>query len=313
MAKNKQAKRTRKGKRPASNNNKGYTMRMTPVQQLLLDPCDGPLVSPYGGKRGYLTRFVQDFSLNTATVDRTAGSFAWFPGQLFYNTTQTGISSTPVAPSSTLGPGNAFCGTNASNVRCVAACVEVIASAMSFSNITGELGVAQINWADTSATVAVSADQLFQLCTSRAVITKDAMEIKWVPGQSDELYSAVVPGTSAAPPNQGVSGILVAYRGCPPGIALTFRVTAVLEWTARSNTGIPASNGAVAPSSMQEHVTALTAAKPDWWHNLTNSLAHTGQALLSNVAHDASLVGRKVAQMGMSRLAARAAPLLLGL
>lgn len=289
----------------------GYTLRMTPVQQLLMDPCDGPLVSPYGGKRGYLTRFVQDFSLNTG-AGNTAGVFAWFPGQLVYHAIQVATGATSGAVASTLAPGNTFCGLNASNVRCVAACVEVLASAVSLTNITGEVGVAQINWNDIGGATNAAPDTYFQLATSRAVVTKEAMEIKWVPGESDELYSSVNVGTSATPVGNGVSGVLVVYRGYPAAAALTFRITAVLEWTAKSNTGIPGSNGASAGSTMSQHVGALNAAKPDWWHNLTSAVAHTGQALLTDVAHDAAKMGRYLARQGMARIAARAAPLLLG-
>lgn len=309
MAKAKKVKQARKVKK----GRKGpRAVGMTNTQKLLVDPCDGPLVSAYGGKRGYITRFVQDFSLNTG-AGQTAGVFAFFPGQLVYHTIQVATSGTSAAVSSVLGPGNSFCGTNASNVRCVAACVEVLASAVSLTNITGELGVAQINWNDIGSATTAAPDQYFQLATSRAVLTKEAFELKWVPGESDELYSSVNVGTSASPPGNGVSGMLVVYRGYPAAAALTFRITAVLEWTAKNNVGIPGSTGAAGPSDMQKHVGALNAAKPDWWHNLTNSLAHTGSAFVSGLASDVGKMGRYMAQQGMARLASRAAPLLLGM
>lgn len=316
---------TKKKQNGNSNKNKGSRRRLRPrqlgissYQALLADPCNGPVHSAYGGEAGITQRFVQDFTLNVG-AGSTSGYIFFCPAanaRLQYEASASTISGTPL---SFVGPGGPFLATNASKARSAAACVTVIPAATSYNNLTGEIAAANVGYNTLSTTTSASVDGVFQLCNSRTVMAKQAYDFKWFPQQLDATYA---PSTSPAG-SFGLSdpsdhnAILVAWRGYPAGVAVSIRLTTVIEWTPVSNIGIATTTMPRTPVDHLKEASALHTQNPHWWTNMFHDVR----------THMADQVGRGLKYLGsvgvqqgvryateslMPRLA-NAAPLLLTL
>lgn len=281
---------------------------MTDFQHLLNDPCNGPLTTAYGGSRGYVTRFSQDVTFNAAT--QTAGYIAYFPGQETFLSQGAVTSSTLVSAGTAFGPGQNFLALNASQVRCIAACITIIPSAVSANNITGELGTSSITWNGIANGNSYTVDGFMQLCTTRAVLSKRSYEAKWFPGDSDSQYSSQVAAGSALPPDTNVNGILLCYKGYPAGTALSARLTAVIEWLPAQNLGVPAPTLPSASQNPTAQAAALHKANPDWWHNFGDfasqfvggvgrTVANAGRQLLNSGLRSAISYGSKAGMLAL--------------
>ncbi|APG76276.1 hypothetical protein 3 [Changjiang tombus-like virus 11] len=323
MAKTKQNNRNQNGK---STKNKGFRRRtylprqlgMTPFQALLADPCNGPVHSAYGGEAGITQRFVTDFTLNTG-AGNTSGYLVFCPAanvRVQYEATASTIAGFPVVG---LGPGATFLATNASKGRSAAACVTVIPAATSYNNLTGELAAANIGYNTLSTLTSTSVDGVFQLCNSRTVMAKQAYDFKWFPQELDATYAPSASGTGSfnLPDPSDHNAIVVAWRGYPAGVALSFRVTTVLEWTPVSNIGIATTTMPRAPVDHLREASALHTHNPHWW---TNMYRDVGSHMVDQVGKGLKYLGSVGVQQGvryatqnlMPKLAS-AAPLLLTL
>jgi len=263
------------------------TRALTPYQQVLHDPCNGPLVSPYGGQVGNIARFDVDFTLNT-TAGFTSGYLFWAPGALTVQ--QAGGATSNVTQTNTgiNGPGSGFA-PNFGQVRCVAACLTAIPSAASITNLTGDIG-ASVGSFNLTPGGAYSPDNLMQLTNSRGVLERRAVEVKWFPSSSDDAYNS--PGAL----NGGNNYILFVYRGYPAGIAFNFRLTAVLEWLPSAGIGLPQASAPrlVAPSKHLVESAALHHVDNSWW----NTIQTVSRPLLSGMMDSfrSFSVGAKQAQ-----------------
>jgi len=305
-------KRKNKSKKPVKSR-VPRTTALTAYQHSLVDPCNGPLVSPYGGDAGYITRFDFDATINTA-AGATAGVFVLFPGNetIWSFSASTSGTATPIVSSN--GPGQAFLGTNASQVRAVAACMTVIPSAVSTNNITGEIGVAVIPSNTFQLASSYTADNAMQLCNQRSVLAKRTYEAKWFPSPGDALYSNQVVG-AAATNTSPVNGIMLVYKGYPAATALSIRLTVVMEWTPVSSLGIPSTSTPRPPQNHEAQAAALHQAHPNWWNNLTETVSSAFNGLVGGVASDLASAGRYTARglitAGVSKIARTALPLLM--
>lgn len=230
----------------------------TPFQRLLLDPCNGPLGSPYGGQVGNITRFDVDITVNTI-AGHTSGYLFWSPGALVIQ--QAGGASSSIAQTNTgvNGPGSVFA-PNMAQVRCVAACVTMIPSAASITTITGDVGAAVGSFNLVSGSSYIP-DNLMQLCNARGVLERKAIETKWFASTSDDAYNS--PGAL----NGGNNYLLIVWRGYPAGVALNFRFTSVLEWLPSAGIGLPQASAPrfVEPSSHLTQAAELHQQHPNWW------------------------------------------------
>jgi len=272
---------------------------LTPYQHALFDPCTGPMVSPYGGTRGFIQRFTFDAVVNTA-AGLTAGIVVYYPGQelLLYGGSVAGGNNATLA--SFNNAGQAFLTNVASQVRCVSACMTVIPSAVSYNNITGEIGAGIVNWNTYGGGTVQPPTNAMTLCTSKAVLAKRSYDIKWYPNDSDHFYGNQTVGGAVNPPTSDVNGILLAFDGYPAGIALNIRTTAVLEWVPSNGAGLANPSVPGVPQNHAAQVAAMHTSSPTWWNNLANAASSAFNSFAKGVGEDVAAAGRYVTRKGIS-------------
>jgi hypothetical protein len=173
---------------------------------------------------------------------------------------------------------------------------------VSMTNMTGELAVGFVDWNTLPAASSATVNQLFQLCTSRSVLNKQTYEAKWVPGAVDYMYSRQGAGAGATPSNDGVRGLLIAYRGYPAAASLTLRLTSVLEWVPDLGQSL-AHNTSPAPGTNYTASVANINSKfgNSWWNNLVSAAGHGAARFASGavqaVSHQAPRLGYRAAQL----------------
>jgi len=138
---NKKKKRGNGGRRKRT----AVTMGYSTYQELLNNPCNATPRSYYGGDKGVVQRFVQDVTLNTSVSTLTSGYIVFQPAKNGYLYGGQTASSSTIAPTLFVGPAAPWLAIAASKLRPLAACVQVIPSAVSMTNMTGEIGVAVIS------------------------------------------------------------------------------------------------------------------------------------------------------------------------
>jgi len=273
------------------------------------------LVSPYGGPRGYITRFTQEFTLNLGATT-TCGAQMYFPGQELLTGFTAALPTASVAISTANGPGSAFLNATAANVRAVSACMELIPSGATYNNLSGEIGFGFVEYSTAPPGSTSTVDGLITLCPSRTVLAKRQYECKWVPGAVDHLYSPQTVGGSATPINQSVRGMLVVWKGCPAGVAMTLRLTAVLEWTPDLGVGLAANaEGAVPVDHLKQSAALSRSHGTHWWNNLLESAGGVATRFATGLMDDAASAGRYIVRnkivQNLSAMGASSAMMLL--
>lgn len=258
---------------------------------VLRDPCNGPLVHIHSGETGNIVRLAQDITINT-TAGFTSGYVAFWPGTNGYLTGGNASSSVAFSPANFPGPGATMLSTTARKARCNAACIQVLPSSVAMTNMTGEIATGIVS-ADTISTLSsFSVDQIFQLLTRRETMAKVQFEQVWKPNLADVTYS------SAASANDGTfvynnpedsNMVVIAFRGYPAGSGLSFRLTNVLEYTARAGTGMAASQATnnVPYDNALTTAAKLDATQPGWVYHvgkLAEAAAHGVSELASGWA-----------------------------
>jgi hypothetical protein len=273
------------------------TYREASYAELLANPCDAMPQSFYPGETGIVNRFVQDFVINNV-AGHTCGIIVYNPGGNQVQTASGPTSSVAITPTTNPGPGGTFLGVNATKSRALAACTTIIPSAVSMTNITGEIAVGIIS-ADTVINVPTIVNNVFTLCQKRAVLAKTQYDIKWSPGALDHTYNTLQStGPSSDQNFSDANAIVVAYRGFPAGTELSVRLTGVIEWTpdsAYQGAGLSTSSTSNFPVDVGKVTSILSAKQPNWWHNL-------GTELSRDVSIAAKYVSRGVLKMGANSL-----------
>lgn len=300
MAKDKRSKKVkvkRKGKK--------VVMRMGPTryQSLLLDPCNGPLHSPYAGPAGFVQRFSLDTARNTG-AGSTAGFLIFAPSREVFNTGDSTSSNAAGTAGLVNGLGQSYLNTLAADVRTVAACVTIIPSAVSANNVTGEIGVAVMPYGKFNGVASFVPDNLIQLCPSRGIISKRTYDVKWFAGTNDHEYGnqvtagGVIPAAGNA--GSGDNCILVVWRGFPATTPLNFRLTSVLEWTPTLGLGVTTPAQAKAPEDHQAQAAALSDVHSSWWSGVASGVGGAASEFVQGVASDVGKVGRYLTRKGLA-------------
>lgn len=275
---------------------------------LISDPCNGPLGAAYGGETGIVQRFVTDVTLNTG-AGQTCGVISYIPaGNVFVN----GGSTAPnlnFAPTSSGGPGIGFYSTQANKTRPIAACITAMPSAVSAVNMTGEIACAIASANAVDAGVTTSTDAIFALCNQRAVLAKRSYDVKWYPTLMDSTY-APLQGSGAATLSDLAdhNAIIIAWRGYPANVALSFRLTVVVEWTPKLASGVSLNSAPQMPVQHQKLNAMLFNHNNKWWHNLFSGVSdHIAGEASKGVKYLASLGVQEAVRYGGSALLSLAA------
>lgn len=287
-------KSAKKGKSRKKSNRKGSSSGLSACQQMLADPCNAPPRSFYGGEQGIVQRFVQDITLN-AVPGYTSGYLVFSPGANVYVYGGSAGSHTAVAPFAFVGPANSWLAVAASKMRAVGGCITTLPSAVSMTNMTGEIAMGIVTYNQLSTTGSYSTDSVFQLTNHRAVLAKRQYETKWYPGMLDSSYAGVYDsggflGTANLVDPADNNAILVAWRGYPAGAAISFRLTNIVEWTPRSGLGLSVSSAPTIPHNVQAQAAILHEKKPSWWHTA-----------FEGIDHALARAGNKLAHIGIER------------
>lgn len=236
-----------------------------PYKRLLVDPCTAPLLSPYGGERGIIERFVADVTFGAAT--HTCGVAFVQPASNAYGGFSAPTSTTITLCTSAAAVAEGFLQANAQKVRPIACCLELIPASLSITNITGELAMAVFDSTTIGGGFNTTADRVFALANDREVLQKRDYEIKWYPNVGDALYNnRTGSGGTFNPAEQASQNeVVIAWRGIPAGTLLSFRITIVYEWTPIPGLGLAATSAPGRSLDWQNHNASLHETHPNWW------------------------------------------------
>jgi hypothetical protein len=242
---------------------------------MVSDPCNSILGhTAYRGKDGFINRFSAIY--NTGGVGATCSIIAYWPryNRVFKLSIAAETDNFSVnfydATFSSAGPGGAFLGTNAGEVRPVAACITssyvgteldrqgyVVSGVLPYSTITGTLNIGTLR----------------QLC-QKWMRTPDAQnETKWIPTPSDEEYEPI-PATLPANPTDDNVVVHIACGFAAGKVNFYHRVVNIFEWQPFYGLGIscPTPNTPDAPGGL-ERVRSALANMGDWWMEATHTAA----------------------------------------
>lgn len=309
-----------KSRKPRRKVRVARNMGLHPYKALLMDPCNGPVHSVYPGEGGIVQRFVSDFTVNTAALS-TSGYLVFIPGSNTVARTDQANSNTAAFPGTQAGPGASFLGLTSAKLRPVAACVTIIPSAVSYNTLTGEIATANVSANTVSGTTSLSPDQVFQLCSTRTVLSKRSYDSKWYPNKLDGTYAPNAGGANAGTYNLSDpadnNAIVVAWRGYPAAVALSVRVTLVAEWTPSAGQGLAVTTAPRLGENYEKHAAELHNANPHWWTDIFSDIASHGlQEMGKGLKYLTSMGVQQGVQYATNNLMpqlARAAPLLLTL
>lgn len=286
--------RRRRARAPAQNNIASrYAM-------LLHNPANGDHnFDVYDGERGETQKFVSTITLNN-TAGHTCGFFSMF-GASGNGQWQSGTTSTGALTFSLLNtglPGATFLTANAAKTRCKALMLELIPSAASFSNITGEVaaGVGTSNlWASGVTTV----DNMFDVAKAAAPLRRETVVSRWIPSGLDHTYTVY-----NSVPSEDHNSVFVAYRGWPAAVPISVRITYVVEYTVNRSIGIPPTGAVSTPVNHHAVIATLQSHDPHWHHSILDEAKQAGVG----IAKDIGIFGRNMARAGMLRVAQKYLP-----
>lgn len=273
--------------------------------RMLDDPCNAEMhTGVYPGEIGAVQRAVADFS-TAGGAGNTCGYVMYWPSVNAADQGSTTAGNVIISHNWTVAapfsPGHSLFQAVASKSRCLGACLQLSPASLSLTNIVGEVTVGCVS----SDMIPVGAgaltiDQLFNTLSLKSVLQRKPVEVKFTPGTFDNRYNSY--GVAATADTSDTNVLVIAWRGIPAGTAFSARITALVEYTAKSTSSIAAS--AAATSGGLNHLavtTALHKHKPSWFHNL-----------YSHVAEDAGLAARYVARTAMAAGANKASQYFLG-
>jgi len=277
--------------------------------RLLHNPDNGDhIFDIYDGERGETQKFVSTLTLNTLST-QTSGLVFFFgaTGNFYAGSAANGASPLTISPTNVGAPGEAFLNANAFKSRCKALKLELMPSAASFSNITGDVaaGVTTINNFVSGTT---TVNNFFDLAKAYGPLRRETVCSRWMPSGLDHTYAVY-----NQLPNEDHNGVFIAYRGWPAGIAISVRITYVVEYTVKNNIGIPPTGAVSIPIGHQHILGAMQQQDPHWHHSILDEVKRAGVG----IAKDAGAFGRRMAREGMISVAEKffkkEAPLLLTL
>lgn len=260
----------------------GFDAAASAYAKLLLDPCNAPLTHPIGCPTGGILVRAQSIG-SLGGPGLTAGVLHWTPGAIGLNQVEMLASSvadqnTAIALAvSAAAPGRAFLTSNASAVRCVAACVKIMwdgaesarSGRIAYGNSVG--GFLDLGAGTTPANVVPNLETMERMPQTRA-------EIRWCPNEFDLAYTDPSINTSQAEKDRR-SAISIAAVNFPAGSFVVLEFTAVYEYLPLSASGIALNTRSTARSShtFQQVISAINAAAHNPW------VQTAGQMLLAQL------------------------------
>lgn len=246
--------------------------------RLLDDPCTAPLAhSLYSGSTGgYVTRFSQYFTYNQGASD-TTGFIHLTPGAIgsdgldliVYSGNGTALAVGAVG--SGLG-GRAFLTTNASAVRCTAACVSVLYGGTE-QNRSGRLHYGHTNGSLMNSGEVIAPSDIMMNLEYMERMPQDRIDISWRPNEWDGNFSD--PTTTCPRTHQDkCSSVTVGWVGMQAAVPITFKVTCVYEWQPLIKTGISMadSNTAHSRNTLSDVVDLINkSSRTPWVRRLASS------------------------------------------
>lgn len=243
MAKNKKVVKTKRPAKARVGGGGGLDPQSLAYARLLADPCSAPLTHPTyaGGEGGYLIRTDawQTFGFSAGS---TSGYFHWTPGYMGTDSHELFVAeaaapNTPIVPTPFAGvPGKGFIPAQASQFRCVAACVRVTYPGAE-ADRSGRVHLGLTNGGLIISGGAVSPDQIATALGNYSRTPAAEIELRWKPSDADQLF--VTPTTTTKPEDrQRRTACTVAWAGLPAATGLVFHMTAVYEWQPVAGTGL---------------------------------------------------------------------------
>ena len=267
--------------------------------RLLIDPTNAKVSYPVygGGQGGQLLRFTQSFTTSSANGQL---GFVMLPacggGQYFTTTTATsGVGSTFTGAASA---GQIFLKANASDYRCVAACIEVTYTGgealrqgiIGFAHGQGTFGILP---GGTGAALP-NIDLMLGLCEHQQRVPNSSLKIVWRPSVGDELYEnpnvdRYVAGGVAGVNYDNKAAIMIVLSGLKASDAsntFTFKMTNVIEYIPLGTLNIPISplNRHTSVLNMAHILRYLDVNVRGWHLPHTNSTPITGVGEMSRIA-----------------------------
>jgi len=298
MAK-KMAKTLAKAQRPRARAQTGaeyaLNQRLRSHIGMLLDPCTSVLgPTAYRGKDGILTRFKSTLGYAGQGTDSHL-VIAYHPSinRVYFGTIATQNTNFAMdfyGAQSYPGPGGAFLGTNAAEVRPVGACI--------VSNFTGtELerqGLCTRGIVPAQATTGtLTINAILPLLQRADRVPDQQVETKWLPCPVNEDYT-VIP--TAAVPRLVDNIIVVIYHGlAASALKVSVNVHSIMEWQPYYNLGLVAPTPSTPdPPAGLERVRTALANMGDWWLEATKT-ARAGAQFYNTIRAGARLARPAVA------------------
>lgn len=237
---------------------------------MLYDPCGADLVpSVYPGDKGYINRFVTNFT--AATIAGETTFYSMFKAGVNVNTAGSAANATTNFPglgfADTQAPGAAFLNTTASKLRCLGACYQVRVNAAP-NNCTGMLYYGVVPASTFVNGTVLNFNEIAPFLTQSVSCSQVAMqplEIKWVPGLFDEKYCDSFGIVSDDDSDRNM--IVIAGTGLPAATGVNIKSTGIYEWTPSTSTRITIDSTGVNPSrcTLSCVLRNLKRKDADWW------------------------------------------------
>lgn len=299
MAKKKVSKKGKGNASRATRVRPSYEPRVGNHLGMVIDPCNS-VIGPtaYRGKDGFVTRFTGAYGAGSTGACSVVAYWPKYNRIFSLDLASTG---TPFAldfygVAGRAGPGGAFLGTSAAEVRPVGACITSVYTGTELDR-QGFIVRGVVPYKSVAGNT--TGDSLCNLLQQWNRTPTTEVETKWIPSPDDENYIAT---PSTLPDIAEDSNIIVhLYRNHGDGKATTvYRVTSILEWQPFYGLGIscPTPNSPDPPAGL-ERVRSALHSFGNWWLGARA------------VAGAAARVGRLVARDAVPLIGmARSVPLL---
>jgi len=275
--------------------------------RLLADPCHAPLVHPVyaGSDGGYVIRTSVLGTYGNLASSSTCAVLLWTPGDpavsgsnnasFLYGEAATPLTALTVSARG-LGetPGLTFLNTNASVVRCVAACID-ISWAGTELNRQGFVEFGNVNAGYASNGSIITAFQAGNNLERGQRIGEGDATVVWRPATGDQMYTELQTGASSTYARN--NALMVVLRNLPAGgSGVQFRLTAVYEYQPSVALGVntPMSSRNASANTLDQVINYLDGVG-DWVNGATR------------VATSAYRVGQALSRNPVARIAGRAA------
>lgn len=213
--------------------------------KLLMDPCSAAICHPVypGGDSGFLFR-AESVGTFGAAATQDCGFVHWAPGYLNATSSEiiasagTGGGASLSGAANSSAPGRQFLSTNASAVRCIAACMKITYPGAESAR-AGRIhyGHTQAGLIDSGDTTSV--DALAPNLQHFGRTPPDTIELVWRPSIADTEFNDPRAAASATLRDRK-SALTFAWAGQPAAVGMTIHFTAVYEWLPVTGTGLAA-------------------------------------------------------------------------